>query len=166
MGPRGWQDGPQVTMTYAARVFRTDGTRTAGYRATTRCRFLEGPGATSGNRKKMQPQLTGAHTRLSVHVLGILNHAMEEHRPNRDSKTPNSLLRAMKLCYLMPALIHSPDGQTKTRQRFTLVESGDIVALLPRLTPGERSRDNGMPSKKHRRRRSSNRYHRYVATQE
>ena len=33
--------------------------------------------------KKVQPQLTGAHPRLSVHVLGILNHAMREHRPNR-----------------------------------------------------------------------------------
>ncbi|CAN0556113.1 unnamed protein product, partial [Laminaria digitata] len=53
--------------------------------------------------KKVQPQLAGAHARLSVHVLGILNHAMGEHRPNRDSATPNSLLRAIKLWYLMPA---------------------------------------------------------------
>ncbi|CAN0588402.1 unnamed protein product, partial [Laminaria digitata] len=47
--------------------------------------------------------LAGAHARLSVHVLGILNHATGEHRPNRDSATPNSLLRAIKLWYLMPA---------------------------------------------------------------
>ncbi|CAN0584433.1 unnamed protein product, partial [Laminaria digitata] len=53
--------------------------------------------------KKVQPQLAGAHARLSVHVLGILNHDMGEHRPNRDSATPNSLLRAIKLSYLMPA---------------------------------------------------------------
>ena len=83
--------------------------------------------------KKVQPQLAGAHARLSVHVLGILNHAMGEHRPNRDSATPNSLLRAIKLWYLMPALLHSPDGRIKRRQRFALVESGNIVLLLPWL---------------------------------
>ena len=41
-------------------------------------------------REKMQPQLAGAHARLSVDVLGIVNHAMGEHRPNRDSTMPNS----------------------------------------------------------------------------
>ena len=66
-------------------------------------------------------------------MLGILNHAIGEHRPNRDSVTPNSLLRAIKLWYLMPALLHSPDGRIKRRQRCTLVESGDIVLLLPWL---------------------------------
>ena len=30
----------------------------------------------------------------------------------------------------MPALLHSPDGRIKRRQRFALVESGDIVLLL------------------------------------
>ena len=77
--------------------------------------------------KTVQPQLAGAHTRLSVRVLGILNHAMGEHRPNRDPAIPNSLLRATKLWYLMPVLLHSPDGQIKRRQRFVLVESGDIL---------------------------------------
>ena len=80
--------------------------------------------------------------RLSVHVLGILNHAMGEHRPNRDSATPNSLLRAIKLWYLMPALLHSPDGRIKKRQRFALVESGDIVLLLPWLMMFTRGRDS------------------------
>ena len=47
--------------------------------------------------KKVQPQLASAHARVSIHVLGILNHAMGEHRPNRDSVTPNSLLRAIQL---------------------------------------------------------------------
>ena len=42
--------------------------------------------------KKVQPQLTGAHARISVYVLGIFNHAIGEHRPNRDSAAPNSLL--------------------------------------------------------------------------
>ena len=81
--------------------------------------------------KKVQPQLAGAHARLSIHVLGILNHAMGEQRPHRASVTPNSLLRAIKLWYLMPALLYSPDGRIKRRQRFALVESGDIVLLLP-----------------------------------
>ena len=47
--------------------------------------------------KKVQPQLAGAHARTSVYVLGILNHAKGEHRPNRESPTPKSLLRAIKL---------------------------------------------------------------------
>ena len=75
----------------------------------------------------MQPQLAGAQARLSVHTLVILNHAMGEHRPNRDPATPNSLLRAIKLWYLIPALLQSPDGRIKRRQRFALVESGDIL---------------------------------------
>ena len=68
---------------------------------------------------------------ISVHVLGILNHAMGEHRPNRESATPNSLPRATMLRCIMPALLHSPDGRIKRRQRVALVESRDIVLLLP-----------------------------------
>ena len=93
-------------------------------------------------KNKMQ-QLAGAHARLSFHVLGILNHAMGENRPNRDSATPNSLLRAMKLWYVMSALLHSSDGRIKKRQRFALVESGDIVLLLPWLLAFTRGRDSG-----------------------
>ena len=33
------------------------------------------------NGEKVQPQLAGAHARLSIHVLGILTHALGEHRP-------------------------------------------------------------------------------------
>ena len=47
--------------------------------------------------------------------------------------TPNSLLRAIKLWCLMRALLCSPDGRIKSRQRFALVESGSIVLLLPWL---------------------------------
>ena len=89
--------------------------------------------------KKVQPQLAGAHARLRVHVVGILNHALGEHRSNWDSTTPNSLLRALQLWYLMPALLHSPDGRIKRQHRFALVESGDIVlsnsSYLSALTP-------------------------------
>ena len=65
--------------------------------------------------KIVQPQLAGAHAHLSVHVLGVLNHALGEHRSNRDSATPNSLLQAIKLWYLMPPLLHSLDDRIKRR---------------------------------------------------
>ena len=66
-------------------------------------------------------------------MLGILNHALGAHRPNRDSATPNSLLRAIKYWYLMPALLRSPDSRINRRQRFALVENGGIVLLVPWL---------------------------------
>ena len=81
--------------------------------------------------KKIQPQLAGVHAHLSVHVLDILNHAIGKHRSNRDSATPNSLLRVIQLWYLMPALLHSPDGRIKRRQRVASAENGDIIHLLP-----------------------------------
>ena len=108
-----------MTRTYAARGFGTDGTMGIGPPLDAvsledlRQRFATGTTA--------QPQLAGAHARLSVHILGILNHAMGEHRLNRDSATPDSLLRAIKLWYLIPALLHSPDGRIKKRQTFALV---------------------------------------------
>ena len=83
--------------------------------------------------KTVQPQLAGAHARLTIYALGILNHAMGQHRPNRDSTTPKSFPRAIKLWYLMPAVFRSPDGRIKRRQRFVLLESGDAVLLLPWL---------------------------------
>ena len=49
------------------------------------------------------------------------------------ASTPNSLLRAIKLWYLMPALFHSQDGRIKRRQRFVLGKSGDTSILLPWL---------------------------------
>ena len=81
----------------------------------------------------MQPQLAGAYARLSVHVLGMLDHAMKEHRPNREAAPQKSLLRAIKLWYIIPAMLHSPDRQATRRQRVLLAESGEIVLLLPLL---------------------------------
>ena len=103
---------------------------------------LEDLGQRFATRKKEQPQFAGAHARLSVHVLGILNHASGEHRPNRDSVIPSSFLRAIKLWYLMPVLLHSPAGRMKRRQRFALVESSDIVLLLPWLMAFTREGDS------------------------
>ena len=77
-----------------------------------------------------------------MHVLGILNRALGEPRPNQDSVTPNSLLRTIKLWYVMPALLRSPDSRIKRRQRFALVESGDIVLLLSWLMTFTRGGDS------------------------
>lgn len=79
----------------------------------------------------VQPQSAGAHTRLSVHVLGIYNHAIGEHRPSRDFATSGSNLQAIKSCYLMPPPLHSPDGRIERRQTFGLAESGDIQPPAP-----------------------------------
>ena len=64
-------------------------------------------------RKKVQAQLAGALARLSIHVLGILHRALRAHRLNRNWVTPKSLVRAIKLWYLMPVLLEAPDGRIK-----------------------------------------------------
>ena len=92
---------------------------------------LDDLGQHFATRKKYSLSWQSHNKRPSVHVLGILNHALREHRPNRDSATPNSLLREIKLWYLMPILLHSPDGRIKRPTRFAPVESGDTVLLLP-----------------------------------
>ena len=76
----------------------------------------------------MQPQLADTHARQSVHVLGILNFAMGEHRPNRDPATLTS--SRIKHWYILPALNHSPDERTERRKRFALVETGKMIRLL------------------------------------
>ena len=129
---------------------------------------VEALGQRLATGKKVQPQLAGAHARLSVHVLGVLNHAMGEHQPNRDSTTPNSLLRAIKLWYPMPALLYSPDGRIKRRQRFALAKSVGIVLLLPWLMAYTKQGDSSQrdAAQESRRRRSSNGLRRRAATQE
>ena len=97
---------------------------------------------TSQPGRNVQPQLGGRHARISVHVLGILNHVMGEYPPNRESPTPNSLLQAIKLWYIMPTLLDSPDGRIKRRQRFAWVEIEDIVLFLPWLMAYKRRRDS------------------------
>lgn len=92
---------------------------------------LDGSRQRLATGKKVHPQLVGAQTRLGVHMLVILNHATGEHRPNRDSVTPIYLVRAIKLFYLMPALLYSPSGRIKRRQWLELVKSGDRNLLLP-----------------------------------
>ena len=64
-------------------------------------------------------------------MLVLLNHALGEHRLSRELETPSSLLRAIKLWYILPALLHSQDGRVKRRERFASVERGDITLFLP-----------------------------------
>lgn len=39
----------------------------------------------------------------------------------------------MDICYLLPALLHSPDGRVTRRGGFAYFELGDIVVFLPWL---------------------------------
>ena len=64
---------------------------------------------------KVQPGLATAHVKLLTHVLSLLNHALGAHRPSRHSEMPSSLLRAIKLWYIVPALLHSQDSRVKRR---------------------------------------------------
>ena len=81
---------------------------------------------------KVQSRLVTAHAKLITHVLGLLNHALGKHRPNRQSEAQTSLLRPIKLWYILPALLHSQDGQVKRRETFAAVERGDLTLLLSR----------------------------------
>ena len=82
---------------------------------------------------KVQLRLANAHAKLFTHVLDLFNHALGEHRQDRQSETPTSLLRAITLWYILPALLHSQDGRVTRRERFASVERGDITVLLPWL---------------------------------
>lgn len=60
---------------------------------------------------KVRRRLASPRSKLFTHVLDPLNHALGQHR--RESETPSSLLRAIKLWYILPALPHSHDGRLK-----------------------------------------------------
>ena len=55
---------------------------------------------------RVQPGLPTTHAKLLAHVLGLLNHVLGAHRANRHSETPISLLRAIKLWYIVSAMLH------------------------------------------------------------
>lgn len=83
--------------------------------------------------EKEQPQLAGAHTHHNVYLLSIINHALGDHRLNRDLTTTNSLLWEIKRWYILPVRLHLPDDRSKRWHRFALVEGSDIVRLCPWL---------------------------------
>ena len=82
---------------------------------------------------KVQPRLATAHAKLITRVLGLLNHALGKRRQSTQSETPQSLLRSIKLWYILPGLLHSQDGRLKRRERFASAERGDLTLLLPWL---------------------------------
>ena len=81
----------------------------------------------------MQRGLATAHAKILTHVLGFHSHDLGAHQPHRHSEAPSSLLRAIKLRYVVPALIHSQDSRVKRRVRFAFVKRGGIALNLPWL---------------------------------
>lgn len=100
--------------------------------------------------------------------LGSSTNTLGEHQPNWDLATPISLLWAVKLWYILPTLLHSPDGRINRRQRFALLESGDKVLLLVWLMAHTRRGDTRQiaAAQEARKRRSSNAGRRRVVTGE
>ena len=60
---------------------------------------------------KVKPNLSSTPAKLIIHSLGLVNHALGAHRPSGSTNTPISLLRALKLRYILPAQLHSKDGR-------------------------------------------------------
>ena len=82
---------------------------------------------------KVKPNLATTHAKLITHSLGLVNHALGGHRPSGSTNTPNSLLRALKLWYILPALLHSQDERMSRTERFKSAERGDLTTVLPWL---------------------------------
>ena len=80
---------------------------------------------------KVQLRLATAHAKLIAHMLGLLNHTLGHHRQNGESETPSSLLRAIRLWHIPPALLHSHDGRVKRRGRFGSFERGNVTFISP-----------------------------------
>ena len=72
-------------------------------------------------------------SRLFLHTLALLNFQLGQHRRPGADETPRSLVRAVKLFHVLPALLLSSDGRVSRRDRFLAVEKGDISVLLPWL---------------------------------
>ena len=60
---------------------------------------------------EVKTNLATTNANFITHSLGLVNHALGAHRPSGSPNTPNSLLRALKLWYILPALLHSHDGR-------------------------------------------------------
>lgn len=83
--------------------------------------------------KKVKSYLAGTHARLHTHALNLMNNVLGEQRLRPGTNTPNSLLRAIKLWYLLPGILHSFDGRITRRERFKSLERGDVTNILPWL---------------------------------
>ena len=82
---------------------------------------------------KLKSNLATAHAKLITHSLGLVNRAFGAHRPSESPTTPNSLSRALKLWYILPALLQSQDGRMSRTARFKSAERGDLTTILPWL---------------------------------
>ena len=82
--------------------------------------------------KKVQPQLASEHARLQTHVLQlVIKQLSESGGPPLATGTPPSILRAIKLWYLLPGLLHSFDGRVTRTGRYEALKREDIPSLLP-----------------------------------
>lgn len=95
--------------------------------------WMVGSNASRQIKTKVQPQLTGAHARLSFQVLGIVNHALREHRPNRDLATARSLLREAKPWYILTGRCFS--RRTAVSKEATEVRVGGKRRFSPPAPP-------------------------------
>ena len=97
--------------------------------------------------KKVQPQLASEHARLQTHVLQlVIKQLSESGGAPPATGTPPSILRAIKLWYLLPGLLHSFDGRVTRKGRYAALRRGDISSLLPWLmdyTKARRPRRRG-----------------------
>ena len=76
-------------------------------------------------------RMATTHAKLITHSLGPVNHASGAHRPSGSPNTPNFLLGALKLWYILPALLHSQDGRMNRMERLKSAEKGDLTTILP-----------------------------------
>ena len=80
---------------------------------------------------KVKSNMSITHAKLITLLLGLVNHTLGVHRPSGSTNTLNSLLRALKLWYILPALLHSQDGRMIRTERFKSAERGDLTTILP-----------------------------------
>lgn len=80
---------------------------------------------------KVHPKLATTHAKVMAHSLGLVNHALGAHHPSGTPNTPNSRLRALKLRYILPALLHSQDRRMGRAARFKSAERENLATTLP-----------------------------------
>ena len=80
---------------------------------------------------EVQPNLATTHAEPITHSFGLVNHGLGAHRPSESLNTPNLLLRALKLWYILPALRDSQDWRMSRTARFESAQRGDLTSILP-----------------------------------
>ena len=81
----------------------------------------------------VQPKLATTHAKLITHAFGLISYALGTHRPSGNPKTSNLLLRALKLWYILLALLQSQDGRMSRTARFKSAKRGKLTTILPWL---------------------------------